>query len=64
MIEPRLEALGAFRVPPNWRRLVHRWRDRQRVPDVKEVVRGRLASARKTPRTFLFETLRQAAGRP
>ena len=32
-----MEALTSFRVPPNCRRLVHRWRDRQRVPDVREV---------------------------
>jgi len=24
-------------LPPNCRRLVHRWRDRQRMPDVREV---------------------------
>jgi hypothetical protein len=32
-----MEALSTFRVPPNCRRLVHRWRDRQRVPDVREL---------------------------
>jgi hypothetical protein len=32
-----MEAFTSFRVPPNCRRLVHRWRDRQRVPDVREV---------------------------
>jgi hypothetical protein len=32
-----MEALHAFTLPPNCRRLVHRWRDRQRVPDVMEV---------------------------
>lgn len=32
-----MEALFAFPVPPNCRRLVHRWRDRQRVPDVREL---------------------------
>ena len=32
-----MEALTSFRVPPNCRRLVHRWHDRQRVPDVREV---------------------------
>jgi hypothetical protein len=30
-----MEALQAFTVPPNCRRLVHRWRDRQQVPDVE-----------------------------
>jgi len=32
-----LEDLRAFRCPANCRKLVHRWRDRQRIPDVKEV---------------------------
>jgi Holliday junction resolvase len=32
-----MEALCAFAVPPNCRRLVHRWRDRQRKPDVREL---------------------------
>jgi hypothetical protein len=32
-----METLSTFRVPPNCRRLVHRWRDRQRVPDVREL---------------------------
>ncbi len=32
-----MEQLRAFPCPPNCRRLVHRWRDRQRVPDVREV---------------------------
>ncbi len=32
-----METLQAFTVPPNCRRLVHGWRDRQRVPDVREV---------------------------
>lgn len=32
-----VDALLAFTVPPNCLRLVHRWRDRQRVPDVREV---------------------------
>lgn len=31
------EAMTLFRVPPNARKLVHRWRDRQRMPDVREV---------------------------
>ncbi len=30
-------ALAEFRVPPNTRKLLHRWRDRQRRPDVQEV---------------------------
>jgi hypothetical protein len=32
-----MEQLKAFGCPPNCRRLVHRWRDRVRLPDVKEL---------------------------
>ena len=32
-----METLRLFRCPPNCRRLVHRWRDRQRLPDVREL---------------------------
>lgn len=32
-----LETLQAFAVPPNARKLIHRWRDRQRTPDVREL---------------------------
>jgi hypothetical protein len=32
-----MEALSTFRVPPNCRRLVHRWRNRQRVPDLRKL---------------------------
>jgi uncharacterized protein with GYD domain len=32
-----METLKLFRCPPNCRRLVHRWRDRQRLPDVREI---------------------------
>lgn len=32
-----MEILKGFPVPPNCRRLVHRWRDRQRFPDVREL---------------------------
>lgn len=32
-----MEALRNFPVPANTRRLVHRWRDRQRMPDVREL---------------------------
>jgi hypothetical protein len=32
-----METLAGFRVPPGVRKLVHRWRDRQRVPDVRGV---------------------------
>jgi hypothetical protein len=32
-----METLSTFPVPSNCRRLVHRWCDRQRVPDVREV---------------------------
>jgi hypothetical protein len=31
------EALKLFPAPPNCRKLVHRWRDRQRLPDVREI---------------------------
>ena len=33
-----MEDLRNFRCPPNCRKLLHRWRDRQRQPDVKEVL--------------------------
>jgi Holliday junction resolvase len=32
-----METLRLFITPPNCRKLVHRWRDRQRIPDVKEL---------------------------
>jgi Holliday junction resolvase len=32
-----METLRLFSVPPNARKLVHRWRDRQRLPDVREL---------------------------
>ena len=32
-----MEALHGFKTPPNCRKLVHRWRDRQRQPDVREL---------------------------
>ncbi len=32
-----LEQLRAFAAPANCRKLVHRWRDRQRLPDVREL---------------------------
>ena len=32
-----MEALQAFAAPPNCRKILHRWRDRQRVPDVREL---------------------------
>lgn len=32
-----MEAIQLFAAPPNCRKLIHRWRDRQRLPDVKEV---------------------------
>ena len=32
-----METLRAFRCPANCRRLVHRWRDRKRLPDVREL---------------------------
>ena len=32
-----MAVLAEFVVPPNARKLVHRWRQRQRVPDVREL---------------------------
>lgn len=32
-----LEELRSFVAPPNARKLLHRWRDRQRLPDTKEL---------------------------
>jgi len=32
-----METLKNFVAPPTARKLVHRWRDRQRLPDVKEL---------------------------
>lgn len=32
-----MEALSLFPVPPNCRKLIHRWRDGARMPDVKEL---------------------------
>lgn len=31
------ETLAGFRCPANCRRLIHRWRDRKRIPDVIEL---------------------------
>lgn len=31
------EAIRLFPAPANCRKLIHRWRDRQRLPDVREV---------------------------
>jgi Holliday junction resolvase len=32
-----MELLREFPAPPNARKLIHRWRDGQRLPDVREV---------------------------
>jgi len=32
-----MEALKLFPAPANCRKLVHRWRDHQRLPDVREI---------------------------
>lgn len=37
-LECEMEALRLFPAPANARKLVHRWIDRQSVPDVKEVL--------------------------
>lgn len=34
-----MENIESFIAPPNARKLVHRWRDGQRAPDVREVER-------------------------
>ena len=35
-----METLKLFPAPAHCRKLVHRWRDRQRLPDVKEISGG------------------------
>lgn len=35
--EAEMQELREFMVPVGCRKLVHRWRDRQRVPDVREL---------------------------
>ena len=32
-----MELLRLFRVPPSCRKVIHRWRDRARVPDVRVI---------------------------
>jgi Holliday junction resolvase len=32
-----MEAIKNFKAPPNARKLIHRWRDRASLPDVREV---------------------------
>lgn len=32
-----METMKLFPCPPNARKLIHRWRDRQRMPDTKEL---------------------------
>jgi hypothetical protein len=32
-----METLCGFICPPNCRKLIHRWRDQQRLPDVREL---------------------------
>lgn len=32
-----METMRQFPAPPNARKLVHRWRDRERLPDVREL---------------------------
>jgi len=32
-----IEAIKQFSAPPNARKLIHRWRDRQPAPDVREI---------------------------
>ena len=33
-----LAAIAKFATPANCRKIIHRWRDRQAVPDVREIV--------------------------
>jgi hypothetical protein len=35
--EAETESIRLFPVPTNCRKLIHRWRDRQRTPDVREL---------------------------
>lgn len=35
--EVELGAIRQFRCPANARKLIHRWRDRQRLPDIRQV---------------------------
>ncbi|MGH9445553.1 MAG: hypothetical protein ACRD3O_07500 [Terriglobia bacterium] len=32
-----IEAIRLFPCPPNARKLIHRWRDRQRLPDIRQL---------------------------
>jgi hypothetical protein len=32
-----MERLRSFPAPANCRKILHRWRDRQRIPDVREL---------------------------
>ena len=32
-----MESMKLFRAPSNARKLIHRWRDRTRLPDVREI---------------------------
>lgn len=32
-----METMSSVPTPPNCRKLIHRWRDRQRLPDVREL---------------------------
>jgi hypothetical protein len=34
---PELERIRSLPAPANCRKLIHRWRDRERLPDVREV---------------------------
>jgi Holliday junction resolvase len=35
--EIEMEDIRQFKCPPSCKKLIHRWRDRQRLPDVKEI---------------------------
>ena len=32
-----METIANFATPPNCRKIIHRWRDRQKAPDVREL---------------------------
>jgi Holliday junction resolvase len=36
-LEVEMEGLREFKAPPNCRKLIHRWKDRRQLPDVREV---------------------------
>lgn len=42
-LESEMQLLREFKVPPNCRKIIHRWKDRRQLPDIREVLsNGRL----------------------